>query len=84
MRSAEPLSPQEERARADLESFGYRVHEGAIPEDVAYRDALKVGKSIGERGRKELDRRAQSWPTSCARPARTSTRSEPAAADRLN
>jgi chromosome partitioning protein len=53
------LSPQEEKgARAYLESFGYRVLEGAIPEDLAYRDAMKVGKSIGESGRKELDRRA--------------------------
>jgi chromosome partitioning protein len=54
------LSPQEEKgARAYLESFGYRVLEGAIPEDLAYRDAMKVGKSIGESGRKELNRRAQ-------------------------
>ena len=54
------LSPQEEKgARAYLESFGYRVLEGAIPEQIAYRDAMKVGKSIGESGRKELDRRAQ-------------------------
>jgi chromosome partitioning protein len=53
------LSPQEEKgARAYLESFGYRVLDGAIPEDLAYRDAMKVGKSIGESGRKELDRRA--------------------------
>jgi chromosome partitioning protein len=52
------LSPQEERgARAYLESFGYHVLEGAIPEDLAYREAMKVGKSIGESGRKELDRR---------------------------
>jgi chromosome partitioning protein len=53
------LSPQEEKvARPYLESFGYRVLDGAIPEDLAYRDAMKVGKSIGESGRKELDRRA--------------------------
>jgi hypothetical protein len=54
------LSSQEEKAaRAYLESFGYRVLEGAIPEDLAYRDAMKAGKSIGESGRKKLDRRAQ-------------------------
>jgi len=54
------LSPQEEQgARSYLESFGYRVLAGAIPEDLAYRDAMKAGKSIVESGRKELDRRAQ-------------------------
>jgi chromosome partitioning protein len=53
------LSRQEEKgARAYLENFGYRVLEGAISEDLAYRDAMKVGRSIGESGRKKLDRRA--------------------------
>jgi chromosome partitioning protein len=53
------LSRREEKgARAYLESFGFSVLEGAIPEDLAYRDAMKIGKSIGESGRRELDRRA--------------------------
>lgn len=50
--------PEEKGARAYLESFGYRVLDGAIPEDLAYREAMKVGKSISESGRKGLDRRA--------------------------
>jgi chromosome partitioning protein len=53
------LSPPEEKgARTYLESFGYRVLAGAIPEELAYREAMKVGKSISESGRKKLDRRA--------------------------
>jgi len=48
--------PEEKGARAYLESFGYRVLDGAIPEDLAYREAMKVGKSISESGRKGLDR----------------------------
>ena len=64
------LSPQEEkRARAYLESFGYYVLEGAIAEDLAYRDAMKVGKSIAESGRKELDRCAQDIVTDILRKA---------------
>ncbi|MBO0742131.1 MAG: ParA family protein [Hyphomicrobiaceae bacterium] len=64
------LSPPEEKgARAYLESFGYHVLEGAIPEELAYRDAMKVGKSIVESGRKELDRRAQEVMTDILRKA---------------
>ena len=64
------LSPQEEKgARAHLESFGYAVLNGAIPEELAYRDAMKLGRSIAETGRKQLDRRVEEVMTDILRKA---------------
>ena len=36
---------------------GYRVLEGAIFEHLKYREAMKMGRSIGETGKKSLDAR---------------------------
>jgi chromosome partitioning protein len=54
------LSRAEERAaRAQLAQFGYTVLEGAIFEHLRYREAMKLGRSIGETGKKALDARAE-------------------------
>ena len=53
------LSANEERdARSHLASFGYEVLEGSIPEHLAYREAMRVGRSITETRQKTLDGRA--------------------------
>ena len=49
------LSQGEERdARTFLGSFGYRVLEGSVPSNIAYREAMKVGRSILETGQRTL------------------------------
>jgi chromosome partitioning protein len=53
------LSANEERdARSYLASFGYEVLDGSIPEHLAYREAMRVGRSITETRQKTLDGRA--------------------------
>jgi chromosome partitioning protein len=50
------LSKSEEKdARAFLTSFGYPVLEGSIPSNLAYRDAMKVGRSILETKQRTLN-----------------------------
>ncbi len=52
------LSRGEEKfARSHLASAGYRVLEGAIFEHLKYREAMKMGRSIGETGKRVLDAR---------------------------
>ena len=52
------LSRAEEKfARSHLANAGYRVLEGAIFEHLKYREAMKMGRSIGETGKKSLDAR---------------------------
>jgi chromosome partitioning protein len=52
-------SGEEKAARAKLAQFGYTVLEGAIFEHLRYREAMKVGRSIGETGKKALDARTE-------------------------
>jgi hypothetical protein len=54
------LSANEEKnARSSLASFGYVVLEGAIPQHLTYRVAMRSGRSIMETGQKTLDGRAE-------------------------
>ncbi|HJZ32749.1 MAG TPA: ParA family protein [Hyphomicrobiaceae bacterium] len=47
--------PEEEQARSHLESFGYRVLEGSIHEQLQYREAMRIGRSIAETEQQQLD-----------------------------
>jgi chromosome partitioning protein len=50
------LSEAEEKyPRSYLQSFGYTVLEGFIPEHLGYREAMRSGRSICETGQKTLD-----------------------------
>jgi chromosome partitioning protein len=49
---------EEEAAREYLEAGGYEVLQGAIPERVAYRQALNRGKALTETEEKKLNERA--------------------------
>ena len=54
------LSSREEKtARARLTQSGYTVLKGSIFEHLRYREAMKMGRSIGETGKKALDARAE-------------------------
>ena len=54
------LSAGEERAaRARLADSGYTVLKGSIFEHIRYREAMKMGRSIGETGKRALDTRAK-------------------------
>lgn len=54
------LSRREEKAaRSRLVEAGYNVLKGSIFEHLRYREAMKIGRSIGETGKKALDARAQ-------------------------
>jgi len=54
------LSDAEEKmARSHLAGFGYTVLKGAVPEHLSYREAMKMGRSISETGKKALNTRAE-------------------------
>jgi chromosome partitioning protein len=53
------LSRREEKAaRSHLVQAGYTVLKGSIFEHLRYREAMNIGRSIGETGKKALDARA--------------------------